>query len=88
MKFSGPDLSELNTCEDTFVPMAVTPTTVVFPDLWGGEAFRSRIEPLADELHLVVKKYGLTMRGIAVAFEDNQSAALFRLFYKGETETA
>jgi hypothetical protein len=80
-------LHHLCPCEDDFVPVEVTPTTVVCTDVWGNDGFKEQIEPIIQAHELIMVSVGLTEQGIAATFNGMRDAAIFRLFYDGDTKT-
>ncbi len=79
--------AELNLCEEGVRRHPVNSETVVFPGVWGIDAFGSKIAPMIAELAVDVKSIGLRDEGIAVTFDTPSQASLARLFYKGDTLT-
>jgi hypothetical protein len=77
--------SPLQTCEDSFEPTPVSPASVICLNLWGALG-HVKMKRLAAEHNLKVRDYGLTERGVSIRFYHRRDAAIFRMFYPGETE--
>lgn len=80
-------LSKLRVLEDDFQLMAITESTVVCKDIWKLSSFEKWISPLAKKLSLNIDERGLSDDGIAVRFKTIEEAAIFRMFFDGETVT-
>jgi hypothetical protein len=83
------ELASLRTCEDDFSPLPPVPTrTVVCKGIWGHSGFWNDLYPTMLDQKLVLSDMGLTHEGISLIFQSQQEAAMFRLFYSGDTEVA
>ena len=81
-------LHALAICEDGVEEHPLTPETVVMCDVWGIQNFYLKARALADELGLLITSRGWREEGIAVAFQSSTQAAVFRMFYDGDTLSA
>ena len=79
----------LDIAEDQFRP---EPTrkgrTVVCVDVLTQSDFDERIGRILDRLGLQQESHGLTFDGCAVTFTTPEQAAIFRMFYDGDTKHA
>lgn len=80
-------LSEFKICEDGFVPMPLTPSSVVCVGSWGNNKGLWAIKKVIRKQRLHPSAFGLTNDGIGVTFPRVYDAAIFRLFFPGETMT-
>ena len=85
---SDDPLHALAICEDGAEEHPLTPETVVLRDVWGIENFYLKARALADDLGLLITGRGWREEGIAVDFLNTTQAAVFRMFYEGDTLAA
>lgn len=82
-------MQPLDIVEDRFVP---EPThegrTVICVDVMAQKDFDAKIAPILARLGLQQESHGLVWQGCAVTFGTANEAALFRMFYEGDTAHA
>ncbi len=82
-------MQPLDIVEDRFVP---EPTykgrTVICDGILAQKDFDAMIAPVLNRLGLEQESHGLVWSGCAVTFRTANEAALFRMFYEGETTHA
>lgn len=82
-------MHSLDRVEDRFRPEpTIAGRTVICQAIYGSGEYQSRIQPILDRLDIQAQSYGLVWDGIAVTFEAPEQAALFRMFYEGDTGDA
>lgn len=82
-------MHQLDIVEDRFVPEpTVKGRTVVCLDIMAQRDFDAKIIPTLRRLGLRQESHGLTWDGCAVTFATAEEAALFRMFFDGETNHA
>ena len=79
-------MHQLDLAEDAFRP---EPThkgrTVVCEGIMAQKDFDAKITPILNRLNLRQESHGLVWDGVAVTFSTSHEAALFRMFYEGDT---
>lgn len=81
------ELCFLRVAEQAFVPFAThKERTVVITGVQTQGEFDAKVRPLLATLALTPTGWGLTYSGVGVTFETKAEAAMFRLFYEGDTQ--
>lgn len=79
----------LDIIEERFVPEPIQKgRTVVCAEVMAQDEFEARVGSVLDQLGLIQESHGLTFYGCAVTFSTEEEAALFRMFYEGDTINA
>ena len=82
-------MHQLDRVEDRFRPEpTVAGRTVICEGILAQKDFDTKITPILNRLGIRQESHGLVWEGCAVTFVTSEEAALFRMFYEGDTTHA